>query len=136
LALLQEVELTLAKGFAPPKRFRAKGDLRRILEINFRYLATYLNATFGLPAYTPPFVPYAPRIWRGTGDLLPVLNRNWRYTVSYVNDFVNAEPTLAGIKGFAPYPPFRGDEAEVAVMLAKNWQKFVTWLNGDIAPLL
>lgn len=128
----------MAKGFAPPKRFRAKGNLRSTLEINFRYLANYLNDTFGQPAYTPPFKPYAPRIWRGQGDLLPVLNRNWRYTVTYINSFVESEPTLAGVPGFASWPPFRGEETEEALSVAvgKNFQKLVTYLNGEVAPLL
>lgn len=126
----------MAKGFSPPRRFRSKGDLRKTLEINFRYLGNYLNDTFGQPAYTPPFVPYAPRIWRGTGDLLPILNRNWRATVTYVNNFVSAEPTLAGVPGFASWPPFRGDEKQVSVLVARNWQKLVTYLNSEVAPLL
>ena len=155
----------MAKGFAPPKRFRAKGDLRQTLEINFRFLAYWLNDTFGQPDYTPPFVPYAHRFWRGQGELMPILNRNWRYTVNYINSFVSQEPTLAGVRGFAPWPPFKGanetdeDKTElqiakevedgfdqsvkekedleaISVMVAKNFEKLVTYLNSEIAPLL
>lgn len=155
----------MAKGFAPPKRFRAKGDLRQTLEINFRFLGNWLNDTFGQPDYIPPFVPYAPRIWRGQGELMPILNRNWKYTVTYINRFVSLEPALSGVRGFAAWPPFKGaDEPEeektelqeakevedgfdqseqkkedleaISVMVAKNFEKLVTYLNSEIAPLL
>lgn len=153
----------MAKGFAPPKRFRAKSDLRQTLEINFRFLAYWLNDTFS--AYDPPFVPYAPRMWRGQGELMPILNRNWKYTVNYINTFVSQEPVLAGVRGFAPWPPFKGaDETEedlselqeakkvedgyaqeekpkedlqaISVMVAKNFEKLVTYINSELAPLL
>ena len=109
-----------------------------MLEINFRALGVWLNETFGQPAYTPPYVPFAlPRFWRGQGDLLPILNANWRYVTGYINAFVEVEPTLAGVSGFAGWPPFRGvDEKEVGLVVAKNWIKLVNYINNDVAPLL
>lgn len=35
----------MARGFAPPKTFRGDGNLRVVLERNWRYLVTFINGT-------------------------------------------------------------------------------------------